>query len=226
MPDTSPSYNCRVIASTEVSEAELHAMGLLFSRCYRDADTSYLKKSLGPMRYVAVAENAQAEVLGFCFGDGRLADLPGFDTPQSVAMAGIGCIDESLQRHGLFQQLMMMAMTASGEVNPAEPLLFAGRMAHLITYRILAKMSDSTVPRVGLSPSVWHYQVGEAVAGLFQASLKPKSFVATGSGRPVGYPLVNIQASDDELALFADVQREAGESLLTMGWVNGAPEHW
>jgi hypothetical protein len=57
-------------------------------------------------------------------------------------------------------------------------------------------------------------------------ALKPNSIVVQGSGKPVGYSDIEIQASETELLPFKQVNRDEGDSLLGIAWFPDAPPGW
>lgn len=200
-------------------------MARLFDATYRDANHAYLDKSCKTLRYVAFAETGDT-LVGFSFGDSVRAALPRMDGPQSIALAGIACIDETVRRRGLFIALSVEAVRAGGGIDPDRRFLFCGRMAHVITYRTMANASDTVVPAVGRTPSAWHGEVAREVAALYGVEVDPVTFVVRGSGVPVGFPRLQYEASQEELQLFARVDRRRGDSLLSMCWMPDAPAGW
>ena len=215
----------RTLESASLADAELAQLRALFEASYRDADPEYLDKSRATFRHLAVAE-ADGELQGFAFGDSVRSALPRMDGEQSVALAGMACIRPELRRQGLFMRLSTAAMVAGGGVDPAHPFLFAGRMAHVVTYRTMVRLSPSTVPAEGKPPGPWHREVAVAVARLLDAEVDPQTFVVPGSGRPIGFPRIEYTASAAEQALFAAVDRRRGDSLLSMCWLPRAPDNW
>ena len=215
----------RVVACADLTKVEIAELSRLFHATYRDADEAYLAKSGKTLRFVALAESGDA-LVGFSFGDSVQVNLPRMDEPQSVALAGIACIDESMRRRGLFVTLATEAIRAGGGVQADNPLLFTGRMAHVLTYRTMANMSPTTVPAAGKNTSAWHREVAVEVASLFKSEIDPDTFVVRGSGSPVGFPRIAFDTSPEEDALFAQVNRERGDSLLSMCWLPDAPAGW
>ena len=197
----------------------------LFEATYREADRRYLEKSLVTFRYVAIAE-CEEEVVGFSFGDSLQCALPRLPDPQSVALAGIACVASTMRKRGLFVSLASEAMQAGGGVRPGKRFLFAGRMAHALTYRTMARMSPSTVPAAEKASQPWHREMAVAIASLFGVEVDRETFVVRGSGAPVGFPRVVYETTPEEDALFAPVDRSRGDSLLSMCWIPDAPTGW
>lgn len=214
-----------VVPSAQITELEKDAIAELFQQTYDQADVSYLEKSAVTFRHLALAK-VDGKLVGFCFGDSIFHPLPRMNGEQTIALAGIGCIDASQRRQGLFTKLMTQAMMAGGAIIPGQRMLFAGRMAHIITYNTMAHMSQSTIPSTTKPISDWHQEVGLVVAGILGSELNPENFVVQGSGKAVGYPKVKYQTSAEEDRLFAAVDREQGDSLLTMCWMPDAPHDW
>jgi len=212
--------------SADLSEDDLHGLRTLFHANYRDGDESYLERSCETFRFVGLAHDADLKLVGFAFGDGRSAKLPGFEEDQAVALAGIACIDSSLRRQGLFQKLARAAML-SAPMPPSDRFLFAGRMAHVITYRTLANLSPGTVvPDVSRPITAWHREVGASIAALLGSEVDPETLVTRGSGKPIGFPRVEYELTEGEAELFGDVDRNRGDALLAMCWVPTAPPGW
>lgn len=208
-----------------LGNAELGAITELFEATYRDADLEYLAKSRATFCYVAIAED-EAELVGFAFGDSQKRRLPRLAEPQSIALAGIACIVERMRRRGLFAKLAFGAMTAAGHLDPTTRFLFAGCMAHIATYRAMARMSPSVVPAPGKPIEAWHREIAQEVAELLDSQLDLETLVARGSGRPVGFPRIEYDTTPEEEVLFAPVDRSRGDSLLSICWVPDAPEGW
>jgi hypothetical protein len=74
--------------------------------------------------------------------------------------------------------------------------------------------------------SAWHLEVAAAVADLYGVHLRGDSLVVAGSGRPIGYPRIEIEVDSDEWLPFADVDRDRGDSLLGLAWAPDAPPGW
>ena len=141
-------------------------------------------------------------------------------------MAGIACIAPDVRRQGLFQRLATSAMMAGGNVDYSKPFLFAGRMAHVITYRTMASKTTGAVPSTNNPLSVWHKDVAVEVAKLFKCEVNRDTLVVKGSGKPVGFPLISYDATPEEEKLFEHVDRARGDSLLSMCWIPSAPAGW
>jgi hypothetical protein len=66
----------------------------------------------------------------------------------------------------------------------------------------------------------------EAVAALYGSAVYPGTCVVVGKGKPIGFPRINVEASEAELSLFEDVDRNRGDALLAMSWSPEAPAGW
>jgi len=66
----------------------------------------------------------------------------------------------------------------------------------------------------------------ERVATLYCVKVHPGTCVVIGKGMPIGYPRLNVVATDIEHKLFDNVNRDKGEALLTMSWSPDAPSGW
>ena len=218
-----PGFDLRVILTADASAEDRALMHALFDENYRQANHSYLDKSLGVLRYAALATH-EGEAAGFALGDLRVVDLPRLPQ-QTVAMAGIACIGAAHRRRGLFAALALTSMSA-GARPPEGRILSAGRMAHPATMRTMARNS-SAIPKRGVAITPWQRQVGRAVAQLYgNTDFDEATFVCIGSGTPIGYPVIEIDVTPDEWRLFEPVNRDRGDSLLGLGWRPDAPEGW
>ncbi len=221
---STPAISARRCA--DLTEDEISGLHGLFHANYRDGDEAYLGRSRETFRFVALAYDDQATMVGFAFGDTRETSIPELGGLQVVAMAGIACIDPELRRQGLFQKLASAAMQEAG-VEPSERVLFAGRMAHVVTYRTLRNLSPSTVvPDVSRTATARQRAVGQSVAALFGSTIDPLTFVAKGSGRPIGFPRLDYEITAAEAALFEPVNRDHGDALLAMCWIPTPPVDW
>ena len=141
----------RTIRSADVGGADLEAVLSLFDRNYDRANHAYLERSFSKLGYLSLADT-DGRVVGFAVGDAALAELDGFGEPQAVALAGISCIDPDVRRQGLFSRLSFSSMGANGILQQVSRFLFAGRMAHPVTFRTMATRSQGAVPRASEPP--------------------------------------------------------------------------
>jgi hypothetical protein len=87
--------------------------------------------------------------------------------------------------------------------------------------------NSSAVPKRGVPPTPWQQEVGAAIAAAYGVEdFDPATFVCHGSGTPIGYPVIDIDAEPDEWELFRPVNRDRGDSLLGMVWMGEPPEGW
>jgi hypothetical protein len=54
----------------------------------------------------------------------------------------------------------------------------------------------------------------------------PLTFVCKGTGVPIGYPIMDIDATPEEWEMFRYVDRSRGDSLLGISWAPDAPDGW
>jgi hypothetical protein len=211
------------LPTSEVGGDVLRAILALFAESYRDANTAYLQKSLKTLAYVTVAWEGETPA-GFGFAETRRIDLPRLPA-QVVALGGICCVSPPYRRRHLFGQLEARSLRA-GEVQPEGRVLSAGRMAHPASYRGMNR-NPSAVPQRGVRLTRWQQEVGQAITEAYGSpGFDPETFVVRGSGEPVGYPVIEIEASDEEWELFAPVNRAAGDSLVGIAWNPDAPPGW
>ncbi len=222
--DETPELALRVVETGRVSEIDVERVKAVFAENYRDANIGYLEKSLGKLAFLAIAEDPTGAVAGFALGESRILDLPRL--PEStVRLAGLCCVSMAFRRHGLFRRLEELAIAAS-KLPPAERQLSAGRMAHPGSFRGMAR-SPSAVPRRGMPPTEWQKEVGIAVAAAYGTpGFDPETFVCKGTGVPIGWPVIELETTDDEWDVFRPVDRAKGDSLLGIAWNPTAPTGW
>ena len=213
----------RSLRSADVDAASLARLVALFRASYRDADEAYLVRSLTRLRFVATA-TAGDDLAGFALGDMRLMDLPRLPA-QAVALAGICCVDPRFRRLGLFRALEQHTFAAAG-IAAGVRILACGRVAHPASFRTMTS-NPTHVPRRGVPPTPWQREVGAAIAGAYGVEhFDPATFVCAGSGRAIGYPVLDMDVRPEEWGAFAGVNRDRGDSLLGMCWVPDAPPGW
>ncbi|MEO9256187.1 MAG: hypothetical protein ABI305_11630 [Tepidiformaceae bacterium] len=223
-PDSDSELHLTVVESALIGNVDLERIKTVFATNYREANLAYLEKSLGTLAYIALAEDGAGELVGFAFGESRVLDLPRLPQ-QLVRLAGLCCVNASHRRHHLFGKLESLALNAGGL--PNQPcVLGTGRMAHPASFRGMAS-NPSSVPHRGSPPTEWQKQVGIAIATAYRTPVfDPETFVCHGSGVPIGFPVIEIDASPEEWELFAPVDRSKGDSLLGISWNPTPPEGW
>lgn len=210
-----------VVRTSMLSRDDEDALARLFAQTYRDADVDYLRDGLGRLDTIALAHHG-GSLVGFALAEGRHLDLPRLGR-QVVRLGGLACVAPELRRRGILRTLQERAFLAGPRDAPG---LACGRMAHPATYRHLSRLPGA-VPRIGVPPTPWQQEVGAAVAAAYGvARFDPETFVCAGRGRPIGHPLLDVEATPDEWALFERIDREKGESLLGMAWVRDVPAGW
>lgn len=221
--ETAAPLAFEVVAANALDARLLGRVLALFHASYRDANEGYLRKSFGRLRFCATATSAGA-LAGFALGEMRIMDLPRLPQ-QPVALAGICCVDAGFRRRGLFQELERQAFMAAGVA--VEPrVLSCGRMAHPASFRTMTNF-PAHLPKRGQRPTAWQQEVGSRIAAAYGAGgFDPETFVCTGAGAPIGYPIMDIDVEPHEWEVFAPVDRTRGDSLLGLCWVPDAPEGW
>jgi hypothetical protein len=208
-------------ALTGVDRERVHR---LFDLTYRQANHEYLERSLLKLRYIALATD-QDQPAGFALADMLESPLPRLPEPQTIMLAGICCVAPEFRRLGLFTRLEVLAAKESGLFTPNKRILMCGRMAHPVSFRTISK-SPTVIPKPGSPLSDWHKEVGVTVAELYGVNLDPETFVVQGEGRPIGYPILDLEISEEEWLPFRTVNRDRGDSLLGLAWFPDAPEGW
>jgi len=214
-----------VIESAKLDAQQRVQLHELFDQGYDQANHDYLDLSIGKLARIAVARHGD-RLAGFALGDCVKTSLARLERPQMVGLAGISCIDPEFRRQGLFSELGAASIAAGDGFQAGETLLFAGRMAHPITYRTMASRLEGSVPRGGAALSDWHREVGLQVAALFGVTIDAETLVVIGAGRPIGFPRLEYEPTDEEEALFRGVDRNRGDSLLAMAWIPEPPPDW
>jgi len=214
----------RVGASAATSPAEIEDVLRLFEACYRRANREYVERSLGTLRNVATARDGDL-LVGFCLGETRIMEVPRLGA-HTVALPGICCIARVWRRRGLSGRLVGLSMGHEAPPTIGERLLIGARMAHPASSR-RASRAQSVVPKRGIRPTHWQQEVGWAVARAYGATdFDTEHFVIRGTGAPIGYPDMEIDAEAEEWELFEHVDRDRGDALLTITWAPAAPPGW
>ena len=211
--------------AAHLTEGEREIAHALFAVAYRDANAAYLDKSLSRLKHIAIAMQGETPA-GFACGESRVMDLPRLPQ-QLVTLAGICCIDPRFRRRGLFGYLEVLALRESLPPDAGERrILRCGRMAHPASMRTM-QYGVGVVPRRGAAPTSWQREVGIAIAEAYgSAGFDSETFVVQGSGVPIGYPDIEIEATPEEWELFGPVNRDHGDSLLGLAWSPEPPEGW
>lgn len=225
-PDSEiPGVELAVTPCADLAAQDRRHVHDLFARSYADANHTYLDHSMERLRFVSLAWRKR-QLVGFALADTRFSELPRVEEPQLVTLGGIGCIEPTERRTGIFSHVSRLAAAASGLLErPHRRVLAGGRMAHPAGFRAMNRL-PTVLPREGVVLSSWHLEVAEAVARLYGVSLKPGTLIVQGTGRPIGWPNIQIDVSEAEWRPFARVDRSRGESLLGLAWAPDAPEGW
>jgi hypothetical protein len=141
-------------------------------------------------------------------------------------MAGICCVSPEYRRRGLFGEVEMRSIRAAGPPREVRRFLNTGRMAHPASFRFMSR-SPAVVPKRGETPTAWQQAVGAAIAEAYGVEeFDPLTFVVKGSGVPIGYPVMDVDATTEEWGMFRHVDRSRGDSLLGIAWAPDPPEGW
>jgi len=213
-----------VIPTADLGPLDRDAILALFRQNYREANAAYLEKSLHVLAFAAIARDPEGRPAGFALGEPRVIDLPRLPA-QPVRLAGLCCVDPAFRRQGLFRRLEHDVLSA--RPLPAAPrYLSAGRMAHPASFRTMSA-NPTVVPRRGMTPTPWQQAVGAAIAAAYGTrEFDAETFVCRGTGAPIGWPIIDIEASPEEWELFRPVDRTRGDSLLGIAWSPDAPPGW
>ncbi len=222
--DATDSFSFEITATDRVPESLFAEVKRVFGENYRDANFGYLEKNLGKLRYLATATNDAGALAGFALAEARVIDLP--RAPGSnVHLAGLCCVSAAFRRHGLFRKLESAALGAN-RLPAAERYLSCGRTAHPASFRGFYS-NPAAVPGPGRIPTEWQQEVGIAIAEAYGSpAFDPTTFVVAGSGVPIGWPVIEIEATAEEWEMFKPVDRSKGDSLLGIAWNPGPPAGW
>ncbi len=226
--EPSKNVEIRVVRAETMTDKERSAVFEVFDASYREPNHVYLQSSIDNIGLLSLAF-VDGRPAGYALSSLRWMDLPGFEEPQLVMLGGMRCVIPELRHRGLHSDLtraisveMERDIKASGRV--AKRRLGCGRWGH--ASRAVGRDDPGSVPRVGFKPTEWHQQVGLAVAEAFGSNLDPETFVCVGSGTPIGYPNEEFEATEDELAAWAPVDRARGDNLLVINWTPDPPPGW
>lgn len=210
-----------VVPAARVTGALEECVVALFVATHHDADADWVRELLGRLGTVALAFE-RATLVGFALGDHRRIDLPRLPA-QEVHFGGFVCVADGHRRRGLMRRLGARAVAPDGAT--ASGALVCGRLSDPVGLRAMRRLPGS-VPSAGQAPSAWHRDVAAALAEAYGAAFDPATFVCRGRGRPIGAPRIAPEATADERALFAAVDRGRGDSLLAVAWRGAAPPGW
>ena len=217
-------FEFKTVPTVSITEEDQRMMLRLFDACYREANHSHLGKSLAHLLYVTFAWDEAGNPAGFGIADSLVKDLPLL--PQTtLTLGGLCCVLPEFRRRGLFGALEARSIGAAGVVSEGR-WLTCGRMAHPGAFRLMAS-NPTCLPRPGRTPTPWQQEVGQAVADIYGVeNFDPETFVCVGSGKPIGYPVIELEAEEDEWEVFKPVDRDRGDALLGIAWTPTAPEDW
>ena len=199
-----PDLKVETVHADELSTSDRTQLLSLFDETYAEANHDYLLASLELLEWTGIARNKE-KLVGFAFGKAVKTDLPRFDEPQTVGLAGIACVSSDFRRGGLFSQLAVSAMSANGVLDSGKRFLLCGRMAHPASYRAVGRTSHNTVPTAGQKITPWHREMLLRIAELYKVKVDLDTGRVFGKGRPIGYPRMDIDATKDELETFSPV---------------------
>jgi len=216
-------FTFRTLTSASLTSDDVELIMTLFEANYREANRGSLERSLGKLKYPPIADHA-GEPAAFALGEARVMDLPRLPR-QLVTLAGICCVSPQFRRRGLFGEVEMRSIRAS-DIPPADRFLACGRMAHPASFHVMSR-NPVVVPKPGIVPTEWHQAVGIAIAEAYGVpEFDPLTFVCKGTGMPIGYPIMDIDATPEEWEMFRCVDRSRGDSLLGISWAPDAPDGW
>ncbi len=213
----------KTLPTRDLSEEERAAMFGLFDSCYRQANHAYLQDTIDRLEFASLARQGET-LVGFGLGELRIMDLPRL--PQSaVVLGGLTCVVDGYRRRGLGTDLGHRNIVASAR-GGHDRMLLCGRAAHPAGFRVLVR-NKSAVPQRDATPTSWQQEIGQVIADAYGvAAFDPLTFACAGSGKPIGYPVLEQDVLPAEWELFRAVDRDCGDSLLGIVWISDAPPGW
>ena len=218
-----PGFDFEILKCDALSATQREEILGLFEMNYRNANPTFLDKSLGRLRHVAIAYR-DGVATGFGIGESRVMNLPRLPD-QVVMLAGLCCIAPDHRRRGLFRKLANLAAAAT-PVPEAPRRLFCGRMAHPAALRGISSLAE-VVPAPGVRPTPLQQETGKVIAeayGVFD--FDPETFVCIGGGHPIGHPNIEFEVEPHEWEVFDPVDRDRGDALLALAWLPTSPPGW
>lgn len=219
-----PGFVFRTVPTDNLTTADRQMLAGLFDACFRRANQAHLEKLLGQLRSVSMAL-CDEKPAGFTVSDVRVMDLPHLPE-QIVMLGGLACVAPEFQRRGLMLELARRNFMDSTP-RWSERALFCVRYGHPAAFRAIVARLESGVPRPGVRPTAWQQEVGKAIADAYGVeSFDSETFVCTGTGTPIGYPIIDLEVEPLDWQVFRHVDRERGDSLLGIVWMPDAPPGW
>ena len=219
-----PGFAFRTVPIESLTAAERQLLSELFDACFRNANQAHLQKLLGQLRTVSIAL-CDEKPAGFTMSDVRVMDLPRLPE-QVVMLGGLTCVIPEFHRRGLMMELGRRNVIDSTP-QWRERALICGRYVHPAVFKRVVASSESGVPKPGVRPTAWQQEVGRAIADAYGVEeFDPETFVCRGSGRPIGYPIIDLQVEPEDWEVFRHVDRDRGDSLLGIVWIPDAPGGW
>ena len=214
----------KTVSTVSVTAEDHRLMQSLFDACYLEADHRYFEKSLAHLLYVTFAWDEAGSPAGFGIADSVVHDLPRLPLT-TLTLGGLCCVLPEFHDRGLVGALEARSIGAAGVVSEGR-WMTCGQMANPEAFRLMAA-NPTAVPRPGVTPTPWQQEVGQAVAGVYRVeNFDPETFVCAGAGKPIGYPVTELEANEDELEVFKPVDRDRGDVLLGIAWTPTAPADW
>ena len=213
--------------ASDLSDRDRSAIHDLFDVVYREADHDYLADQLVTLGTVAIAK-IDGEIVGFFVSGQREIDLPVLG-PTTVSLHGLACTHPSARRRRIMQALSAtMWMSSPGN------RLGASRLATPATLKGAAASAQLMAWPSGDDPFVLYRAstatqraIAHAVADAHGAhDFDERHFVCIGRGRPIGEPVIDVDADDEFWRLFDAVDRSRGDTLLWLDWTLPPPASW
>lgn len=211
---------------TAFDRSEVHRV---FAAAYLDADHDYVDGQLARLDQVAIARR-DGVAIAFFIGGRRTLDLPFLGTTR-VNLPGLACTDPAVRRGGVMLSVSAAVMAA---LDPPASALGGSRLATPATLRsMIGLLSIAAWPSAddpfalyrGATPT--QRAVGAALAAAHGATdFDDEHFVCIGPGRPIGTPIVEIDAGPEHWAPFEHIQRARGDTLLWISWQSPPPARW
>lgn len=212
------------------TDHELRGIHDLFDRAYRDGDHSYLHAQLARLALGLAWQDGS--VIGFNLAGKFRVDLP-IVGARCLWSQGLTCVDPTTQRRGVARNLP--AVTERGFVETSEHDAYVARYAHPASLLGSLQINGSPWPGRNVEEMSSSYSsatavqrlVGRAVAAhLGSDDYDEDHWVCRGTGRPVGDPVVSIDAPSGAWEFFSSADRARGDTVLGLHWATDPPASW
>jgi hypothetical protein len=217
-------------APATATDEESRLVHDLFDRAYRDGDHAYLDEQLE--RLALGLAWMDRSVIGFNLANQVEVDLPVVGICR-LWVQGLTCVDPTVHRRGVASNLPAVTRPGMGAILPHDA--YVARYAHPASLLGSLRINGSPWPGRTVEEMAGAYSAASsaqrAIARSVAADLGSPDFdeqhwVCIGPGRPVGDPVVEIDAPPGAWEFFASANRSRGDTVLGLHWVGEPPATW